>query len=300
MGILKGTGAGGVSLLAIRVFPFVHCTFISHSLGGGRILLNHIWALLIIVGIVVAGATVVYDTSVVGEKRITSMKDGKEVVEVVSYATPRDKAKAFAEAGNRLTKSAVNSVSFRYTNDKGGESDGAVGLSISLIGIMALWLGLMKIAEEAGLMQALARGIAPLFRILFPSIPKGHPAAGAILMNFAANMLGLDNAATPLGIKAMKELQKLNGDKQTASNAMVMFLCINVSSITLLPASIIGYRAANNSNNLTQFMVPMLIATTIGTATAIISCLIVQRFSKDTPPASAEEAAPMASEGEVQ
>ena len=262
-------------------------------------MLNHIWALLIIVGIVVAGATVVYDTSVVGEKRITSMKDGKEVVEVISYATPREKAAAFADAGNRLTKSAVNAVSFRYTNDKGGESDGAVGLAISLIGIMALWLGLMKIAEEAGLIQALARAISPLFRIIFPSIPKGHPAAGAILMNLAANMLGLDNAATPLGIKAMKELQVLNGDKQTASNAMVMFLCINVSSITLLPASIIGYRAANNSQNLTQFMIPMLIATTIGTLTAVISCLIVQRFSKDTPPAAAVEAAP-ATEGDVQ
>ncbi len=96
-------------------------------------MLNHIWALLIIVGIVVAGATVVYDTSVVGEKRITSMKDGKEVVEVINYATPRAKAAAFAEAGNRLTKSAVNSVSFRYTNDKGGESDGAQARTADLV-----------------------------------------------------------------------------------------------------------------------------------------------------------------------
>ncbi len=300
MGILHAVRLGRVYLLAILLLTIVHGTFTSIVLGGGRVLLNHIWALLIIVGIIVAGATVVYETSVVGEKTITTIVDKKEVVEVVKYTNSREKAVAFAEAGNKLTKSAVNSVSFRYENDKGKESDGAVGLAISLIGIMALWLGLMKIAEEAGLIQALARAISPLFIIIFPSIPKGHPAAGAILMNLAANMLGLDNAATPLGIKAMKELQELNGDKETASNAMVMFLCINVSSITLLPASVIGYRAINGSKNLTQFMGPMIIATTIGTLTAIISCLIVQRFSKDTPPASAVDAAPMVSEGEVQ
>jgi spore maturation protein SpmA len=187
MGILHAARVGCVSLLAIRLLTIVHGTFTSIALGGGRVLLNHIWALLIIVGIIVAGASVVYETSVVGEKTITTMVDGKKVEEVVKYTNSRDKAVAFAAAGNKLTKAAVNSVSFRYENDKGSESDGAVGLAISLIGIMALWLGLMKIAEEAGLIQALARAISPLFRIIFPSIPKGHPAAGAILMNLAGH-----------------------------------------------------------------------------------------------------------------
>lgn len=253
-------------------------------------MLNHIWAFLVVVGVLVSAGTVVYETSV-GEKRVKTMVDGKQVEEVVRYETAARKVQALADAGNKLTKAAVNAVSFRYNDESGKERDGAVGLAVSLIGIMALWLGIMRIAEEAGLIQALARFISPLFRILFPSIPKGHPASGAMLMNMAANMLGLDNAATPLGIKAMKELQKLNGDKETASNAMVMFLCINVSSITLLPASIIGYRAANKSENLTQFMVPMLIATTVGTLTAIIGCKIVERFSKDTPPATPEQPA---------
>jgi spore maturation protein A len=151
---------------------------------------------------------------------------------------------------------------------------------------MALWLGFMKVAEAAGLIQLLARAIAPVFRFVFPKVPPDHPAAGAMLMNIAANMLGLDNAATPLGIKAMQELQQLNGEKETASNAMCMFLALNVSSLTLIPASIIGYRVTMHSKNPTSFWVPMIIATACGKVTAITLCKIAERFSKDTPMAS--------------
>ena len=121
----------------------------------------------------------------------------------------------------------------------------AVDLAIGLIGIMALWLGIMKIAEKAGLISALARGIRPLARWLFPDIPDGHPALGSIVLNMAANMLGLGNAATPMGLKAMKELQDLNPVDDTATNAMVTFLAINTSSVQiLLPATVVGLMGA--------------------------------------------------------
>ena len=117
----------------------------------------------------------------------------------------------------------------------------AVDICIGLIGIMALWLGLMNIAKDAGLVDAFARLLRPLMRWLFPGIPDGHPAQGAMLMNLSANMLGLDNAATPMGLKAMDELQTLNPVKDTATNSMAMFLAINNSSVTLIPFTIIGY-----------------------------------------------------------
>ena len=166
-------------------------------------MLNHIWAFLVIVGISVSGAGAVPGISV-GETKVTKIVNGKEIVETVRLEGFRDRAKAIGGAGEKLTKAAVNSVAFRYDDKASGkEKSGAVGLAVELIGIMALWLGIMKIAEEAGLISLLARIMAPVFRIIFPSIPKGHPAAGAILMNLAANMLGLDNAATPLCSFAM-------------------------------------------------------------------------------------------------
>jgi spore maturation protein SpmA len=119
----------------------------------------------------------------------------------------------------------------------------AFEIALGLTGVMCLWLGVMKIGERAGFLDRLARMLAPLFVRLFPEVPRGHPALGSITMNMAANMLGLDNAATPMGIKAMRELQELNPDKETASNAQILFLVINASSITLLPVTIFTYRA---------------------------------------------------------
>ncbi len=144
----------------------------------------------------------------------------------------------------------------------------AVDLAIGLIGIMALWLGIMQIAEKAGLISALAKGIRPLARWLFPDIPDGHPALGSIVLNMSANMLGLGNAATPMGLKAMKELQELNPAQDTATNAMVTFLAINTSSVQiLLPATVVGLMGAASA----AIFIPVLLASTVSTVVAIVA-----------------------------
>ena len=141
----------------------------------------------------------------------------------------------------------------------------AFEIALGLTGVMALWLGVMKIGERAGMLELLTRGLAPLFRRLFPEVPPNHPALGAMTMNMGANMLGLDNAATPLGIKAMQELQTLNPSKDTASDAQILFLVINTASVTLLPVTIFTYRAQLGAADPTDVFVPLLITTYIGT-----------------------------------
>ena len=138
----------------------------------------------------------------------------------------------------------------------------AVELSLGLIGVMALWLGIMKIAEDAGLVKKLSIALKPVMTRLFPDVPGDHPAMGAILMNISANVFGLGDAATPFGLKAMKELQSLNADEETATDAMCTFLAINTSSVTLIPATIIAYRAAADSANpaeIGQQLLPLLL-----------------------------------------
>lgn len=154
----------------------------------------------------------------------------------------------------------------------------AVEIAIGLIGVMAFWLGLMKVAEEAGLVKSLGRGLRPIMKRLFPEIPEDHPATGSIVANVAANFFGLGNAATPLGIKAMQELQELNESKEEASDAMVLFLAINTSSVTLISSSVIAYRAAANSVNVTEIIAPTIIATAISTIVAVVSCKILQKL----------------------
>lgn len=141
----------------------------------------------------------------------------------------------------------------------------AFEIALGLTGVMALWLGVMKIGERAGMLDILTRGLAPLFRRLFPDVPANHPALGAMTMNMGANMLGLDNAATPLGIKAMQELQTLNPSSDTASDAQILFLVINTASVTLLPVTIFTYRAQLGAADPTDVFVPLLITTYIGT-----------------------------------
>ncbi|HHX96540.1 MAG TPA: spore maturation protein [Clostridia bacterium] len=158
----------------------------------------------------------------------------------------------------------------------------AVKYALELIGIMSLWLGFMKIAEEAGLVKALAKILRPFTQLLFPSLPANHPAVGSIIMNFSANLLGLGNAATPFGLKAMQELQKINPQKNEASEAMCTFLAMNTSNITLLPATIIGIRLAAGSKNPTEIIGTTLFATTLGFMVALItdrimSCLYQRR-----------------------
>lgn len=150
-------------------------------------------------------------------------------------------------------------------------------LALGLAGIMALWLGIMNIASESGLINHLARALQPIMRRLFPDIPVEHPAMGAMVLNISANMLGLANAATPFGLAAMKELQRLNPHVHTASNAMCMFLAINTSSVQLIPATAIAFLAANGSSDPTSIIASSLIATSISTLVAIIA---VKQFEK--------------------
>jgi len=154
----------------------------------------------------------------------------------------------------------------------------AVEISLGLVGVMTLWLGIMRVAEKAGLVTMLGRLLRPISRLLFPEVPPDHPAMGAVIMNVAANMLGLSNAATPLGIKAMEELQELNPDKETASNAMVTFMVLNTSGIQFIPATIIAVLAAAGSKNPTAIISTTLIATLCGAVAAVTTAKILQRF----------------------
>lgn len=155
----------------------------------------------------------------------------------------------------------------------------AFEVSIGLTGILSLWLGIMKIGENGGLIATLSRWLSPVFSRLFPDIPKGHPAAGSIFMNLSANLLGLDNAATPMGLKAMEELQSLNPRKDTATNPMIMFLVLNTSGLTLIPVSIMVYRAQMGAAQPTDIFVPILLATFFSTLTGIIVTGIYQRIN---------------------
>jgi spore maturation protein SpmA len=154
----------------------------------------------------------------------------------------------------------------------------AFEIALGLTGVMALWLGVMKIGERAGMLDILTRGLAPLFRRLFPEVPENHPALGAMTMNMGANMLGLDNAATPLGIKAMQELQKLNPSSDTASDAQILFLVINTASVTLLPVTIFTYRAQMGAADPTDVFVPLLITTYLGTLVGLFVTGFFQRL----------------------
>ena len=155
----------------------------------------------------------------------------------------------------------------------------AFELSIGLTGVMTLWMGLMKVAETGGMIRILSKIVSPLFVRLFPDIPKGHPAQGSIVMNLAANMLGLDNAATPLGLKAMKELHELNPKKDTASNAQIMFMVINASGLTIIPMSIIVYRTQLGAANPADIFLPILLSTFCAALTGIIAVSIVQKIN---------------------
>jgi spore maturation protein SpmA len=155
----------------------------------------------------------------------------------------------------------------------------AFDISIGLTGIMALWLGLMRIGEAGGAVAIITRLISPVFNRLFPEVPKDHPAHGAMIMNLSANMLGLDNAATPLGLKAMRELQELNPQKDTASNAQIMFLVINTSSVTLIPVTIFTYLYQLNYPNPTELFLPILLATSCSTIAGLVAASIYQRIN---------------------
>ena len=175
------------------------------------------------------------------------------------------------------------------------DSRTAVDLSLKLIGVMAFFIGLMKVAEVAGLLRMIARAVAPVMRRLFPSVPPDHPAMSAMILNIASNMLGLGNAATPFGIKAMEELDKLNGEKGTATNAMVLFLAINTAGLAVLPTGVIGLRAAAGSADAAGIFLPTWFASGCATTIGILAAFALARlprFRKTEPPVLAPEATP--------
>ena len=212
-------------------------------------MLNHIWLWMIILSILIAGGKDIYNkiTSESADTEVVSEKNLNETTYL-----------------GKITNAAIES------------SGTAVKLAIGLIGVMALWLGLMKVAEEAGIIRIIARIVRPITKRLFPGIPKDHPAIGAMIMNISANMLGLSNAATPLGLKAMEELDKLNPEKGKATDDMITFLVINTSAITLIPATAIAIRASLGSANPQQIILPSIIAASMATIVGVTTVKIIQ------------------------
>lgn len=186
---------------------------------------------------------------------------------------------AFAVASVRLIFFGDTTVFPDIINSTFASSKTAFEISLGLTGVLSLWLGIMKIGEMGGVVNWFARVLSPLFSKLFPDIPKGHPVTGSIFMNLAANMLGLDNAATPLGLKAMEGLQELNPRKDTASNPMIMFLVLNTSGLTIIPISIMVYRAQMGAAQPTDVFVPILLATFFSTLAGIITVSLYQRIN---------------------
>lgn len=221
-------------------------------------MLNHIWFWMIMSSLIIASINdFIYQSN---------KAEPKPAVEKVE-----EEKKSLNQSTHlgKVTSGAINAAEL------------AVKISIGLIGVMALWLGIMRVAEQAGMIKKLGLLVRPITKRLFPSIPEDHPAIGAMIMNISANMLGLSNAATPLGLKAMDELQKLNKDKDTASNDMITFLVINTSAITLIPASAIAIRATLGSANPQQIIVPAILAASCATIVGVTTVKLIQRFQKN-------------------
>ena len=186
---------------------------------------------------------------------------------------------AFAVALVRLIFLGDTEVFPAIMNSTFSSAASAFEISLGLTGVLSLWLGIMRIGEKGGVVNVVARWLAPVFSKIFPDIPKGHPVTGTIFMNFAANMLGLDNAATPMGLKAMEQLQELNTEKDTATNPMIMFLVLNTSGLTLVPISVMVYRAQLGAAQPTDVFVPILLATFFSTVVGLIITCLYQRIN---------------------
>lgn len=190
--------------------------------------------------------------------------------------------KTYTDGTTKYSRTSTGSYISYYEQHADGvisTAKTAVDISINLIGIMALFMGFMSIAERAGGIRLLSKIIGPFFSKLFPELPRNHPAMGHMVMNFSANLLGLDNAATPFGLKAMESLQELNPNKDTASNSQIMFLCLHASGLTLIPVSIIAIRASLNATNPTDIFIPCMIATFVATMTAMLVVSFKQKIN---------------------
>jgi len=218
--------------------------------------LNKVWFWLLLVGILYGFGKGAWESA---------SADAVPAKPVVAAGEP-----AAADPGTEAPETGLTAMGKKLNAAVLEAANVSVELCIGLIGIMAVWLGLLNVAKDAGLVDAFAKLLRPLMRWLFPEVPDGHPAQGAMLMNLSANMLGLDNAATPMGLKAMRELQELNPVKDTATNSMAMFLAVNTSSITLIPFTIIGYRALSGSENPAEPIAGTLIATLISSFIAVL------------------------------
>lgn len=251
--------------------------------------LSRIWSAFIIIAILVAGFKFlavdgdqqIFTQMVIG-KNGDSVKVKEQSVDITAPAVLQAlDTQSRVKQGNLIYKKEgekVVAIKPQKVNGIIETCKDAVNICIGLIGVMTLFMGIMTIAEKAGGIRFLSRIIGPFFSKIFPDVPKEHPAHGHMMMNFSANLLGLDNAATPFGIKAMESLQELNPDKQRASNAQVMFLCLHASGLTLIPVSIIAVRAGAGARNATDIFVPCMIATFAATMAALLIVSIKQRI----------------------
>lgn len=240
--------------------------------------LSRIWSAFILVSILVA----VFKFAACGEKQLfSSMVVGKKgdsvQVQVSPVATAASSKAAALEASGQVGAGDVN-TRVQVANGIVDTCKDAVTLCLELIGILALFMGFMSIAERAGGINLLSRIIGPFFSKLFPGVPSGHPAMGHMIMNFSANLLGLDNAATPFGLKAMQSLQELNPKKDVASNAQIMFLCLHAAGFNIIPVSVIAIRAAQHASDPTDVFLPCMIVTFVGTMTAMVIVSIRQQI----------------------
>ena len=249
--------------------------------------LSRLWSAFIIIAVLVAAFKFFSGT----EKQVfTSMVIGKNGDSVIvkkpggndiALSNALDTVARVAQGKLIYKREGEEIVALKVQNANGiiETCKDAVNICIGLIGIMTLFMGFMSIAEKAGGMGLLSRIIGPFFGRLFPDVPKGHPAHGHMMMNFSANLLGLDNAATPFGLKAMESLQEINPDKTRASNAQVMFLCLHASGLTLIPVSIIAVRAGAGARNATDIFIPCMIATFAATIAALLIVSVRQRIN---------------------
>ncbi len=257
--------------------------------------LSRIWSAFIIIAILVTGFKTVFSpqgnnmfskvmVGKIGDTAHTRIMDSASLPAAAQTALLKDKSPKIGDT--KYVKNADGNYTVFEEQSANGvlvTCNDAVNLCIGLIGIMALFMGFMAIAEKAGGIGVLSRIMAPFFSRIFPDIPKGHPALGHMTMNFSANLLGLDNAATPFGIKSMESLQELNVNKTTASNAQIMFLCLHASGLTLIPVSIIAMRSKMGAANPTDIFIPCMIATFAATMAAMIIVSIKQKINLIQP-----------------
>lgn len=257
--------------------------------------LSRIWSAFVIIALLAASLQLVfsgdhkhiYSKMVTGKAGDTTMTRTYDSLHVPAELLAQLNGKKEYKQGEYRVQQLENGT---YISYKEQSADGilatcrsAVEICIGLIGIMALFMGFMRIAENAGGIRLLSRIIGPFFSRLFPELPKGHPAMGHMMLNFSANLLGLDNAATPFGIKAMESLQELNPDKSKATNAQIMFLCLHAAGLTLIPVSIIAMRAKLNAANPTDIFLPCMIATFVATMAAMIIVALRQKINLFQP-----------------